>query len=78
MTFKDRKEVFGADLALVWCLKPQLSTAAVAAGVVGTVVAGATPPCSFQDGIAVAEEEEAATAAAVAAPESGCCSAAAI
>lgn len=74
------KEAFGADLALVWCLKPQLSTAAVAAGAVetvGTVVVVVTPTCSFQDGFAVAEEAEAATAAA-AAPESGCCSAAAI
>lgn len=79
MTFKDKRSV-GADLALVWCLKPQLSTAAVAAGAVetvGTVVVVVTPTCSFQDGFAVAEEAEAATAAA-AAPESGCCSAAAI
>lgn len=60
----------GADLALVWCLKPQ----SVAAVDVGAVVALA---CSLQDGPA----EEAATvavAAAAAALESGCCSAAAI
>lgn len=75
--------VDGADLAPVWCLKPQ----SVAAVVVGTVVALAY---SLQNG--PAEEAEAAAAAATATAtatataaaaaaadlESGCCSAAAI
>lgn len=62
----------GADLAPVLCLKPQLSTAAVA---VGAAVAVAAPTCSLQNGPAVAEEAATAVAAAL---ESGCCSAAAI
>lgn len=59
----------GADLALVWCLKPQ----SVAAVDVGAVVALA---CSLQDG--PAEEAATVAVAAAAALESGCCSAAAI
>lgn len=76
--------ILASHLALVWCLKPQLSTAAVAAGAVetvGTAVVVVTPTCSFQDGFAVAEEAEAeaeAATAAAAAPESGCCSAAVV
>lgn len=66
MYFNRKRGDGGADLALVWCLKPQ----SVAAVDVGAVVALA---CSLQDGPA----EEAATVAA-AALESGCCSAAAI
>lgn len=61
-----------ADLALVWCLKPLLSMAAVAVGAVGAAKA---PVCNLQDGPAVAEEAAAAAAAAL---ESGCCSAAAV
>lgn len=63
-----------ADLALVWCLKPQLSMAAVAVVAVGVAVAavsGGAPTGSLQNGFA------AAVAAAAAALESGCCSAAA-
>lgn len=72
--------ILAYHLALVWCLKPQLSMAAGAAGAAeaaGAVVAVAAvvaPMCKFQDGIAVAEKAEAATAAL----ESGCCSAAAV
>lgn len=70
MYFNRKRGDGGADLALVWCLKPQ----SVAAVDVGAVVAVVALACSLQDGPA----EEAATVAAAAALESGCCSAAAI
>lgn len=58
-----RKEVFWADLALVWCLKPRLLVAAAAS-------AAAQAP-GLRDEPVAAEEAGAVTAAA---PESGCCS----
>lgn len=65
---KKQKEHFWADLALVWCLKPQLLAAAVGSD--------ADPTRGLQGGpVAVAEGAEAANEAA---PESGCCSGAAI
>lgn len=50
-------QVLAHHLALVWCLKPLLVTAAGAAGAVG---AAGFQGLSFWDGPAVAEEAEAA------------------